>query len=228
MTKRKDENGNPVKQGGEAHPGENPAAAPPSETDASSLPVDVGPELEPVPTDSELEAAIAPDMAPSPEQKELAQVKDRLLRLQADFDNFRKRTNREREELQKRAGEAVLTDLIPILDHLEFGLQQASAKPGAEAFQEGLRLIQSQLVEALRKHGLEGMNVVGSVFDPRLHEAMAYAPSPEVAEGKIMAQTRRGYKLGDRLVRAAMVVVSCGPPAAGTPAAGGSGKGGGD
>jgi molecular chaperone GrpE len=225
MMKRKDDNGNSAKHAEAPEQKENTATPPQEDAEAIVLPVDVGPEA--APSDAELEAAIAPEIAPSPEQRELTQLKDRLLRLQADFDNFRKRTTREREDLQKRAGEAVLTDVIPILDHLEFGLQQAAAKPGAEVFAEGLRLIQSQLVETLRKHGLEGMNAVGCEFDPRIHEAMAYAPSNELAEGRVVAQTRRGYKVGERLARAAMVVVSSGPPASGA-AAGDLSKGGGN
>jgi molecular chaperone GrpE len=148
---------------------------------------------------------------PTPEQAQLAALTDRLLRLQADFDNFRKRTNRERDDLRKRAGEAVLEDMIPILDNLEFGLRQAMAKPGGESFVEGLRLIQTQLTEAVRKHGLEGVDALGKPFDPREHEAVAYAPSAEAPEGIVTAQSRRGYRLGERLLRAAGVVVSSGP-----------------
>jgi molecular chaperone GrpE len=194
--KRKDEansNGKP------ADPPAEPTPEAGGEKPAESL-VDIGPEVE------------APgEKAPTPEQLELSRLNDRFLRLQADFDNYRKRTNREREESQKRAAEAVLADLIPILDNLEFGLQQALSKPGGESFVEGLRLIQTQLFETVRKHGLEAMDSLGKDFDPRVHEAMAYAPSNEAAEGLVVAQTRRGYRLGDRLLRAAMVVVSSGP-----------------
>ncbi|MFO7536403.1 MAG: nucleotide exchange factor GrpE [Kiritimatiellia bacterium] len=225
MMKRKDENGNSAKHAEAPSQAENATTAPQEEAEAIVLPVDVGPEA--APSDGELEASITPKLPSSPEQRELVQLKDRLLRLQADFDNFRKRTNRERADIQKRACEAVLTDLIPILDNLEFGLQQAAAKPGAEVFADGLRLIQSQLVETLRKHGLEGMNAVGCEFDPQIHEAMAYAPSNEMAEGRVVAQTRRGYKVGERLARAAMVVVSSGPPAPVAPA-GDLSKGGGN
>ncbi len=205
--KRKDEahsNGKP------ADPPAEPTLEAGGEKPAESL-VDIGPELE-----------TAEEQAPTPEQLELSRLNDRFLRLQADFDNYRKRTNREREESQKRAAEAVLADLIPILDNLEFGLQQAMSKPGGESFVEGLRLIQTQLAETVRKHGLEAMDSLGKAFDPRVHEAMAYTPSNEAAEGTVVAQTRRGYRLGDRLVRAAMVVVSSGPAKG---AAGQSGEG---
>lgn len=181
-----------------------------AEKPADSLPVDVGPEAETPDGDPALEPV--PEVAtPTPEQVERARLTDRLLRLQADFDNFRKRTLREREELRKFGGEAVLLDLIPVLDHLEFGLQQALSKPGGESFAEGLRLIQSQLMEALRKHGLEPIDALGGEFDPRLHESMATAPSAEAPEGRVLMQTRRGYKLGERLLRPATVLVSSGP-----------------
>jgi molecular chaperone GrpE len=178
---------------------------------SESLPVDVGPEAEAVPVDPPVSAPPAPESPlPTPEQLEAARLADRLLRLQADFENFRKRAAREREDLRKYGGEAVLLDLIPVLDHVDFGLQQAHAKTGGESFAEGLRLIQSQLMEALRKHGLEAIDAVGCEFDAKLHEAMAMAPSDKVPEGWVIAQTRRGYKLGDRLLRPATVLVSSG------------------
>jgi molecular chaperone GrpE len=176
--------------------------------------IDIGPEVDALATESE-DADPTAEKTLTADQKEVARLTDRLLRLQADFDNFRKRTIRERDDIQKRAGEAILSELIPLLDNLEFGLQQAMAKPGGESFVEGLRLIQTQLVETSRKHGLEGFDALGKTFDPREHEALAYAPSAEAPEGTVMAQSRRGYKLGDRLLRAAMVVVSSGPAKAG-------------
>jgi molecular chaperone GrpE len=209
--KRKEETERKAKPADAAKP---EAATTPPETGngepVDSL-VDIGPEVEPE-TD-EAAAAAAPE--PTPEQKEAAKLADRLLRLQADFDNFRKRTNRDREELQKRAGAAVLADLIPILDNLEFGLTQALAKTGGESFVDGLKLIQTQLIDVVRKHGIEMIDAVGKVFDPHEHEALAYAPSNDVPEGTVLAQSRRGYRLGDRLLRAAMVVVSSGPAQAG-------------
>ncbi len=182
------------------------------DTPSGALPVDAGPDVEPVSGEPVAAPSGAPEEAlPTPEKVEAFRLAEQLLRLQADFDNFRKRATREREELRKRGGEAVLLDLIPVLDHLEFGLQQALSKPGGEAFAEGLRLIQTQLMEALRKHGLEAVDALGGEFDPRIHESIAMAPSEDAPEGRVLAQTRRGYKLGDRLLRPAMVLVSSGP-----------------
>jgi molecular chaperone GrpE len=208
--KRKDENGHAGKQnGGPPAPEKETANGAEAGLTPESL-VDIGPEADAATLEPEVQVPPAAETAPSPEQLEVARLTDRLLRLQADFDNFRKRTNRERDELQKRAGEAILADLVPILDNLEFGLQQAMKKPGGESFVEGLKLIQLQMMETTRRHGLEPIDALGKEFDPRLHEAIGFSPSPDIPEGKIMAQTRRGYKLGDKLLRAAMVMVSGG------------------
>lgn len=206
--KRKDENGHAGKQPeGQPVPEKGTPDAIEAELTPESL-VDIGPESEPETVEPVVE--VRAESALTPEQLEIARLTDRLLRLQADFDNFRKRTNRERDDLRKRAGEAILADLVPILDNLEFGLQQALNKPGGESFVDGLKLIRQQTMETTRRHGLEPIDALGKEFDPRLHEAMGFAPSTDVPEGKVMAQTRRGYRLGDKLLRAAMVVVSSG------------------
>lgn len=212
MTKRKDEKEHPPQKHGPAPAvPPPPGAVPDSEPTTRPFPVDAGPRPEPAAGGKAPEEAERPEPVPTPEQAEIARLTDRLLRLQADFDNFRKRTQREREEIQKRAAEAVLSEMIPILDHIDFGIQQASSQPEGKSFANGLTLIRTQLLECLRRHGLEEMDALGREFDPRLHESMAYAPSKDVPEGRVMAQTRKGYRLGDRLLRAAMVMVSGGP-----------------
>ncbi len=158
----------------------------------------------------------------TPEQHEVARLQDRLLRLQADFDNYRKRMLRERDEIQKRAAEAVLADLLPALDQLDYGLQQTEDRPEWQAYAEGLRLIRTVFQDTLRKHGLVEVDALGREFDPREHEAVAHTPSPTAPDGMVVAQTRKGYRLGDYLLRAAMVVVSSGP-APGTDLPGGEG-----
>lgn len=208
--KRKDENDITGKQtGGQPAPEKEATNGSEGGLTPESL-IDIGPEADAATVEPVSQVPPAAETAASPEQIEVARLTDRLLRLQADFDNFRKRTNRERDDLQKRAGEAILADLVPVLDNLEFGLQQAMKKPGSESFVDGLKLIQLQMMETTRRHGLEPVDALGKEFDPRLHEAMGFAPSSDVPEGTIMAQTRRGYKLGDKLLRAAMVMVSGG------------------
>jgi len=136
---------------------------------------------------------------------------DRLLRLQADFENFKKRTRRERSELVRRAAEELMTELLPILDHFELGFENASNHEANPAVVEGFRIVYDQMLSGLRKHGLEPIDSVGQPFDPHLHEAITYLPSDEYVADSVIQQTRRGYLLGDRLLRAAQVVVSSGP-----------------
>ncbi len=146
----------------------------------------------------------------------------RLLRLQADFDNFKKRTIRERNETYRRANEDIMEELLPVMDHMELALDAAAQHDADEAMVEGFRLVSEQLRAALGKFGLTPIDATDAEFDHNLHEAISQLPSPDVAENHVIAMTRRGYKLGDYLLRAAQVVVSSGDPsdpaAADTPA----------
>ena len=154
------------------------------------------------------QAVAKPDMPVA--DAELAQVKDRLLRLQADFDNFRKRTARERNEVARSANESMMRELLAVLDHLDYGLQHAAGQDGGTAFLDGLKLISDQLAGVLQKFGLSAVAAEGVPFDPAQHEAISHMPSEQHPEGTVIAQTRRGYLLGDRLLRPAMVIVSSG------------------
>lgn len=158
---------------------------------------------------------------PTPEDAEdladtLAQdneaLRDRLLRLQADFENFRKRTQRERGELVLRANEDLVGDLLPILDYFELGFHNAEAQGVNDSVVEGFRLVYDQMTSVLKRFGLEPLDAEGAVFDPHHHEAVTQIPSNEVPAERVITQTRRGYRLGDRLLRASQVVVSSGPP----------------
>ena len=147
--------------------------------------------------------------APVPEEP----LKDQLLRLRADFDNFRRRTQRERGELAQRVIEDLVLELIPTLDHFELGLQSAVQHQADAAVVDGFKVVYEQLLAAMKKVGLTPFDAVGQPFDPHRHEAVSHLPSTEHAADQVMVQTRRGYLLGDRLLRAAQVVVSSGPPA---------------
>jgi molecular chaperone GrpE len=138
-------------------------------------------------------------------------LSDRLLRLQADFDNFRKRTQREREDLYRMANEDLMADLLPVIDHMQLALDAAGDDAQSQALSEGVKLVMGQLDGALTKFNLEPIDAVGETFDPNLHEALSQAPSTDVDEHIVMFQHRRGYKLGSKLLRAAQVVVSAGP-----------------
>jgi molecular chaperone GrpE len=132
---------------------------------------------------------------------------DRLLRQAAEFDNYRKRTERERREMARYAAADVLEALLPVVDDFERALQ-AEAGPDAAAYREGVELIYKQLQDLLAKRGVTPIEAVGKPFDPQVHQAITYEPSPGHAEGEVLEVARRGYMLGDRLLRPAMVKVA--------------------
>lgn len=147
---------------------------------------------------------------PSPAEPDPVEM--RLLRLQADFDNFRKRMIRERQEWTQRAIEDLLQELLPVLDHFEMGLQTAEKHETDPAVQDGFRMVYAQLLASLKKSGLEVVEAEGKPFDPHLHEAITHVPTPDHEPDMVISQTRRGYLLGQRLLRAAQVVISSTPP----------------
>lgn len=138
--------------------------------------------------------------------------RERLLRLQADFDNYRKRMQREREDLGQRMNEALITDLLPVLDHFHMGLENAERQEADAGLRNGFQLVLEQAQAVLNRYGLEMIDAAGQTFDPHQHEALTHLPSAEHPAGQVLAQTRRGYRLGGKLLRAAQVVVSSGPP----------------
>lgn len=147
-------------------------------------------------------------------QAELETLKDRHLRLQADFDNFRKRTMRERAEMQARALEEMMRLIIPVLDHFDAGLKSASEHRVERGVIEGFELVRSEFLRALERCGLVPVDAApGQPFDPLQHEAVAHEPSVEIAADAVVRQVRRGYRLGTHLLRPAQVVVSSGPTA---------------
>lgn len=135
---------------------------------------------------------------------------DRLLRQTAEFDNFRKRAVRERVEAIKYANESLLEKLITVMDHFEAALMAADKADNAsiEAFRTGINLIHTQMKSVLTESGLEEISAIDQPFDPNWHEAVSEIESAEVAEGHVMQQLRKGYKLKDRLLRPATVVVA--------------------
>ena len=132
---------------------------------------------------------------------------DRLLRMTAEFDNYRKRTDRERRELSEAAGVDVIRDLLPVIDDLERALN-APATGDAASYREGVELIRRQLLETLKRRGVEALEVVGQDFDPLWHESVGHDPADGRREGEVTADVRRGYRIGQRLLRPAMVKVA--------------------
>jgi molecular chaperone GrpE len=142
---------------------------------------------------------------------------DLLLRTTAEFDNFKKRAARERQEAIRYANETLLQKLIPVLDTFDMALGAAAnaTESSASSLQTGVNMILSQLRNTLIEAGLEEIDATGKTFDPNIHEAVSQRESAEVPEGQVVQQLRRGYKLRDRLLRPASVVVSKKPePAA--------------
>jgi molecular chaperone GrpE len=149
----------------------------------------------------------------------VSELQDRLLRLRADFDNYRKRTLKESSALRSQANEELAGQLLGVIDNLELGLRAAREHNADRSFVEGYELVLSELLGVLERAGLERIETVGREFDPNLHEAISHLPSPEHDEGIIMHEVRSGYRFTGRLLRAPQVTVSSGPPAA-APAAG--------
>jgi molecular chaperone GrpE len=137
-----------------------------------------------------------------------AEWKDRLLRAQADWDNSRKRILKEKEDAVRYAGESFLERLLPVLDNFETGMQAAKTATDAKAIAQGLEMVLSQFQQVLREAGVETIDAVGQPFDPHRHEALGQHESDEHPEGHVLSQIRKGYKLKDRLLRAASVFVA--------------------
>jgi molecular chaperone GrpE len=142
-------------------------------------------------------------------QKERDDYYDRLLRKTAEFDNYRKRTDRERQQLSEAAAADLLQDLLPLVDDLDRALR-AEIGDDTEALRRGVELIHKQLLELLRKRGVKPIEALGADFDPHYHMAVAHEPAEGRREGEVVEEFRRGYMLGDRLLRPAMVKVAKG------------------
>jgi molecular chaperone GrpE len=130
---------------------------------------------------------------------------DLLLRTRAEFDNYRKRVDRERQEQASAAAADLLRDLLPLVDDLERAL---AADAEAGAYRKGVELIHRQLLDLLAKRGAQPIDAVGSDFDPHVHQAVTYEHVDGRRDGEVVEELRRGYKLGDRLLRPAMVKVA--------------------
>jgi len=139
---------------------------------------------------------------------------DRLLRQTADYDNFKKRAARERQEATKYANESLLQKLIPVVDNFEAAMAAASApNASSESLQTGVNMIYTQLKSALGDAGLEEIDASNQPFDPNFHEAVSQKETDEAPEGHVVQQLRKGYKLRDRLIRPATVIVAKKPAA---------------
>jgi molecular chaperone GrpE len=143
-------------------------------------------------------------------EAELAKQRDQALRDRADFENTRKRLQREKEEAVRYANASLLEKLLPVVDNFELGLNAARQSADGSAVLSGMSMVQKQLEDFLRDNGLQSIDATGQKFDPNLHEALGEEPSAEVPEGIVIRQLRKGWKLRDRLLRAANVFISKG------------------
>jgi len=189
---------------------QGPGAAPPTGTGATPTP-DSGTPPPPTSPEAELDAKEIEEL-----KAQAAKAKehwDKVLRTAADFDNFKKRVARERQEAAKYAHEPLLQKLLPVLDHFDMALAAANdaTNTNVQSFQDGIQMICQQLKAALAEAGLEEINALNTPFDPHWHEAVSQVECPGVPEGQVVQQLRKGYKLRDRLLRPASVVVSKSP-----------------
>ena len=143
---------------------------------------------------------------------EITSQKERYLRTVADLENYRKRAIREKDEARRQANCSLLEDLLPVLDNFRLGLKSAEQHEGGAVFAEGFRMILTQMEGALRSNGLEEIQPQGAAFDPNFHECVAHLPHESVPEGHVIEVHRVGYRIYERLLRPATVIVSSGAP----------------
>lgn len=166
----------------------------------------------PVAVVSDAEEASSPvDAALAAMQQERDALQDQLLRARAEFDNYRRRVARENEQLRTTAAQALMRDLLPIVDNMERALSHVEDKTDGLAL--GVEMVMKQLSGVLSARGLEPIVAMGAPFDPHVHEALTHQPSVEYPADTVMEEFQRGYRLGDFVLRPTQVVVSSGPPA---------------
>lgn len=160
-------------------------------------------------------AAPPPVPEPSPVQTlaaEAADFRDKWLRSRADLENYRKRVQRDQQELRLYEKSAAITAFLSVMDHFEMASEHFEKAADLKALKEGMNLIQAEFRRALSSLGVEPVEAAGQTFDPNLHQAVTHEASDSVAAGQVLRQWKAGYRLGDRLLRPATVVVSSGPP----------------
>ncbi len=138
-------------------------------------------------------------------KKQLDEKEDRLKRLMAEFDNFKKRSTKEREHLYNTLISDIIKNLLPVLDNLE---KAATAETNDEGYKQGIELVLKQFKEVLKANGVQEIETIGTTFDPEMHEAVSSVVDENLGEKEIKEEYRKGYKIGNRVIRHAMVVVA--------------------
>jgi len=197
-----------------------------SENDESQKPSGATPT--PVPTGDDVPVAAEASAAPTPEQRiaaletEKTEIKDRMLRIAAEFDNYKKRARKELSDQEVKARESVLKDFLEVVDNLERALASigtGTTEKDVKSVQDGVELVLRLFKSKLDRYGVTAVEAKGQPFDPRIHDAISQIPNPDVAPGTILHEMQKGYRVGDRLLRPAVVVVAAAAPA---PASGGA------
>jgi molecular chaperone GrpE len=174
-------------------------------------------ELPPFQDEEQLPAAAEDEEEASAEdplelaRAETQRLRDQLLRTAADFDNFRKRTRRELEEAERRSREDLLRELLPVFDNLDRAAAHAETATEVEALADGIRMVMRQFADTLGKLDIERVESVGQPFDPAVHEAIQHMATSEYPPGTVAGEAQSGYRMGERLVRPALVVVAKAP-----------------
>ncbi|MEM6884666.1 MAG: nucleotide exchange factor GrpE [Verrucomicrobiota bacterium] len=139
------------------------------------------------------------------------ELQEKAARQQAEFDNFRKRLDREKAEAVKYANSTLLEELLPVIDNFELGLMAADSASDAKSIAMGMKMVKTQLDKFIEESGMSAIDAVGQPFDPNLHEAVSQKETDKHPDGTVIEQSRKGYKMGDRLIRPATVVVAQAP-----------------
>ncbi len=192
-------------QGNKANPYEEPVEV---EVQTAASPTRDRRRLRAPAADDDGEDASAPDDALVAAEQDLAKHRDAMLRMQAEMENLRKRLARDAEKSRKFALERIMKDLLQVRDSMERGLEVADESATVESLREGQELTLKMLAKVLQDHDLEVIDPAGQPFDPEWHEAVTVMPSAEVDENTVLEVLQKGFRLHDRLIRPAMVVVS--------------------
>lgn len=196
--------------------GAEPQVRHPRDTSGEIIAVDVEPAAETEPA----EDAEAPEPEPEPELDPVAELEakldkkqDQLLRVAADFDNYKKRSRRDATEAAFRARNELLQELLPLIDNVELALSHATENSDGDAksLREGVEMVLRQFKTTMEKYEVKAFDSLGEPFDPNFHEALSQRETDEHPPGVVIEEYRRGYLMGDRLIRPAMVVVAAAP-----------------
>ena len=184
----------------------------PNASQSEPEPITLDAAADPQPQDQD-DASAAPDAdgeaAGEAVAEEVGQLKGQLMRLAADFDNFRKRAQREKEEIRKYGIERLLRDILPVLDNLERAVAHSDGEESPIA--QGVQMVVKQFIDTLQRYGIEPVESKSKPFDPELHEALSQAPSEDVEPGTVLEEVQKGYILNGRLLRPAKVIVAAKP-----------------